>query len=516
MPGLIGHDPWKPDEAVTFGIIHSMLQDGHWLTPMIAGVPNFDYPPLYHWVAAICAWILSPILPLHDGARLATGFFMAITILYTHKTATRLFDERAGRISVLLFIGCLGLMLRAHEINPEVAGLSGYSIAIYGLLRLRSEPLKGGITTGIGAGIVALSIGMVPSLLIPLISLVLITFLRDWRNRDFKRGILISWLLTLIIFAIYPAILAVTNHLTHQIWAPITAAPFIFDDARRNISPFYFLQILPWYALPALPFAVWIFWRDRFKLRERIELALPLVVFTVLFLGFSVLRESRDVSALALLIPLALAGSNSLDRLPRGVASFMDWFSVLFFGLLMVAAWLYWIAAITGAPEWAARGVERQAPGFAVLFSYFALIVSLLLSLVWLYAVIRAHRSNRRAVVNWASGITLVWVLINMFALPAVDYVRSYRLVATTITNVLPANRKCVAELGLGDAQRASLDYFAKLRFIAQNDSRSDSCDWLLTQSTKDRRTVIDSTWTLVWEGARPADRSELLRLYRR
>ena len=77
--------------------------------------------------------------------------FMATTILYTYKTATRLYDERAGRICVLLLIGCLGLILRAHEINPEIAGLAGYSIAIYGLLRLRSEPRKGGITTGVGS-----------------------------------------------------------------------------------------------------------------------------------------------------------------------------------------------------------------------------------------------------------------------------------------------------------------------------------------------------------------------------
>ena len=111
LPGLIGHDPWKT-EATTFGVIYSMLQDGNWLVPTVAGLPNHDYPPLYYWIAATTAKIFSPLLPLHDGARLATGLFMAITVIYVHKTAKRLFDERAGRISVVLLIGSLGIFLR--------------------------------------------------------------------------------------------------------------------------------------------------------------------------------------------------------------------------------------------------------------------------------------------------------------------------------------------------------------------------------------------------------------------
>ena len=519
LPGLIGHDPWKPDEAITFGVIHSMLSEGSWLMPMIAGAPSFEYPPLYHWVGASMAWLLSAMLPLHDGARLASGFFMVIAILYTHKTATRLFDERAGRISVLLLIGCSGLLLRAHEINPEVAGLAGYAIALYGMTRLRSEPRKGGVTTGIGGGVVALSIGIVPALLIPMVTLALITLLRDWRNRDFRRGIAISLTVMLPLMLIYPALLwanDIINSVDDEMLLPILGAPFLMDESRRAMFPGYFLQILPWYGLPALPFALWLWWRDRSKLRERVELALPLVAFVILLIGFSFFRESRDASALALMIPLALAAASSLDRLPRAVASFMDWFSVVFFGLLITGLWLYWTAAVTGFPEAAARAVSNQAPGFKMLFSPLAFTVALLLSIVWLYAVIRAHRSNRRAVVNWAAGITLIWVLLNMFALPAVDHVRSYRAVANTILSQLPVNRKCVASFGLGDAQRASFDYFVQLRFIPQNEVKAGACDWLLTQGTKDRPPAVDAQWQAVWEGSRPADRTEQLRLYRR
>ena len=41
VPGLVGHDPWKPDEPVRFGIVLSMLQGAPnaWLVPTLAGSP---------------------------------------------------------------------------------------------------------------------------------------------------------------------------------------------------------------------------------------------------------------------------------------------------------------------------------------------------------------------------------------------------------------------------------------------------------------------------------------------
>ena len=32
--GLFGHDPWKPDDATTFGVAHDVLSNGDWLAFM--------------------------------------------------------------------------------------------------------------------------------------------------------------------------------------------------------------------------------------------------------------------------------------------------------------------------------------------------------------------------------------------------------------------------------------------------------------------------------------------------
>ena len=516
LPGLIGHDPWKT-ESTTFGIIYSMLQEGNWLLPAVAGVPNSDYPPLYYWVAAAMAKIFSPILPLHDGARLATALFIAITITYTNKTAKRLFDERAGRISVVLLIGSLGIFVRGHEMNPEVAGLAGMAVSFYGMTRIRSETTKGGITTGVGTGIVAMSIGILPALVIPAVAVALVWMLGEWKNRLFQRGIGVALLAALPFMLVYPASLLMLGAISPLMWTDaILGAPLLDTGTRESINPLYFIRILPWYGLPALPLAVWLWWKDRRKLRERFELALPFVGFLVLLLWWSFLREANDAVGLALLLPLVLAAAGVLDQLSRSVASFMDWFSLLFFGLLVTTIWLYWTAAIVGVPEAAANNMTRQVPGFTFTFGWLPFCVALALTLVWVYALVRAHRNSRRAVVNWTAGVTVVWVLFNMLGLSALNHTLSYRTTSATLRAQLPETRKCVAAINLGEPQRAMLDYFAQLRFVPAELSAATACEWLLTQGSKESGPNVDGIWQLVWEGARPGDNSERFRLYRR
>ena len=57
LPGLVGHDPWKPDEAYTFGVVYEILQGGSWIIPQIAGEAFVDKPPLFHLTAAFSAML---------------------------------------------------------------------------------------------------------------------------------------------------------------------------------------------------------------------------------------------------------------------------------------------------------------------------------------------------------------------------------------------------------------------------------------------------------------------------
>ena len=49
LTGLVGHDPWKPEEAYSFGVVYSMLQGGNWLVPMLAGEPFLSFFRARRW-----------------------------------------------------------------------------------------------------------------------------------------------------------------------------------------------------------------------------------------------------------------------------------------------------------------------------------------------------------------------------------------------------------------------------------------------------------------------------------
>src|SRR5712691_9306020 len=66
--GLVGHDPWKTEDATSFGIVYEMLEGSDLVTPNLAGEPFVDRPPLVYALAAVTGKLAAGILPAHDAA----------------------------------------------------------------------------------------------------------------------------------------------------------------------------------------------------------------------------------------------------------------------------------------------------------------------------------------------------------------------------------------------------------------------------------------------------------------
>jgi hypothetical protein len=130
--GLVGHDPWKADEAHTFGIVIDYLRHGDWVVPTLAGEPFVEKPPLFYIVSAASAHLFGGLLPLHDAARLATGFFVGIALLFLGLTARELYGRGYAAACVVIFISCLGTFVRLHQIITDVALLAGMAMGVYG------------------------------------------------------------------------------------------------------------------------------------------------------------------------------------------------------------------------------------------------------------------------------------------------------------------------------------------------------------------------------------------------
>ena len=517
LPGLVGHDPWKIDEAVVFGAVAEMLRSGDWIQFRIAGEPFLEKAPLYLWSAAAFAKALGGWLPLHDAARLASGLYMALTLGLLSATALELMGERAVRMSVLLFIGCLGLLIRAHEMTTDLAGLTGIALAFYGLALALRRPVAGGLAAGAGMGVAFLGDGFLPLGMLLTLMVMLPAAAPAWRTRPYAATVAVALACALPLLAIWPLALQARSPVALVLWQDNVANAWggsFGQDVGQGLL--YFLKLLPWYTWPAGPLAAWSVWRARRVLRARRDLQLPLIAFIAFFLVIAAFGGSREVNAMPLLLPLAILGVAELESIPRGAASALDWFGMTTFFLLAVIGWIGWGAALTGQPEAAAAWLQKEVPGFTYKFSFIAFSLAALLTLVWMVVVARSLRSTRRAIVNWTAGITMAWMLMMTLGVPLVDQARSYRAVSSRIVQALPRDFVCVARRNVGDAQRALLDYFVNLQTIRDDYPASSRCRALLVQATPLRIPAVGPEWTETWRGSRPGDRHELFILYRK
>jgi hypothetical protein len=161
--------------------------------------------------------------------------------------------------------------------------------------------------------------------------------------------------------------------------------------------------------------------------------------------------------------------------------------------------------------------LQREVPGFRYRFSFVSCALAALLTLIWIVVVARSLRSTRRAIVNWAAGITMAWMLMMTLGLPLVDQARSYRDVAARLASELPQGFNCMARSNVGDAQRALLDYFANITTVSIEMPASRVCNALLVQAAPLKMPrSLGPEWEETWRGSRPGDRHELFILYKR
>lgn len=518
LPGLIGHEPWKPDEAYSFGVVHHIFQSGEWVVPTLAGEPFMEKPPLYYLTAAGFAHLFSAWLPMHDAARLASAFYMALTLLFTGLAGRELWGAGYGRLSVLVLIGCLGLLVHAHEMITDLALLAGFAMALYGLALGRRRVIPAALLLGTGIGAAFLSKGVVEAAILFLIALLLPLLFRAWRHGQYALCLLLALAAALPWLAIWPVALhRQAPELFWQWWEQenwsrlLELARFEFGRERG-----YYLKTLPWFTWPALPLAAWTLWQGRARGLAEPAAQLALLALAIMLAALALAPDARDVYALPLLLPLSLLAAKGVDTLRRGAASALDWFGMITFGLICGMLWLGWVALLTGHPAQLAAELERFQPGFSAVFDPRTFFAALAFSLIWLVAVSRTNRVNRRAVTNWALGVTLMWWLLATLWLPWIDAGKSYRSMVTAIQRSLPGSYRCIASLNLGEPQRALLEYYAGIRTQRMEVSGRPMCDLLLVQGNTLEEIEVDAAWQLIWEGARPGDRRERFRLYQR
>jgi 4-amino-4-deoxy-L-arabinose transferase-like glycosyltransferase len=518
--GLLPHDPWKPDEAYTFGLVLHILQTGDWVVPTLAGEPFLDKPPVFFLTAAGFAMLLGGVFDLHDAARLAAGFYMSIALAFVSLAARELYGREHGWVAPLALIGCVGLLIRAHQMITETALLAGLAIGLYGLCLSLRRPALAGIALGTGAGLGFMAKGLFAPALLGLCALLLPLLFSSWRRRAHLVVLAAAFVAALPWLSAWPLALHARSPelFSEWFWVNNFGRFLGLDDLSTESAPGEYFVMLLWYAWPALPLAAWVLWQRGREAWVTPQLQLPVLVFLVTFVALSVSADARELYAMPMLLPLSLLAAASIDALKRSAANFLDWFGIMTFGLLALVLWTAYIALMTGWPARLSVRLSDLHPGFVPYFDPVVLAIGAAATLFWIGLVWRVGRSNRRAIINWASGLTLFWVLTNLFFLSFIDHGKSYRGMIDEMKPHVPAAYGCMASQNLGESQRALLHYFAgvKTRRIEREPPALHECELLLWQGWARDREPFGEPWVKLWEGARPGDRKELYRLYRR
>jgi 4-amino-4-deoxy-L-arabinose transferase-like glycosyltransferase len=512
LAGMFGRDPWKGEDAVHIGTAWHMLTYGDWLSPDLAGRP-FHEPPLYYWTAAIAGGLFGHVLPLHEAMRLASAFWVALTLVGLYYTGRELYGQSSAAASPLLLAGCMGLLIHAHDAQPMLVALAAYSAGIGALAVIGRKPRLTGIFYGVAVAACLLGTGLATTL--PLLAAAPIAW---WLSPDRRRALqtlVLGVLIALLLILPWPLLLATMEPARYAAWVATELAPFRslgtpLENAGR------FLALLPWFAFPALPLAAWTLYVRRRQWREQPQL-LPIALLLLTLAMLALTFRPREIPALLMLPSLALLATPGALNLRRGAANAFDWFAMTTFSLFAGVVWLAWSAMALGWPEKLAGRVVALRPGFSGSIEPWALAFGIGVTLWWIWLIFTAPRSTYRSLTHWTLGFTTFWVLATTLLLPWFDYGKSYRPVAEGVARALPDSSTCLAERGLNSAQRASLAYFVGLEPSAADSTSGRRCHWVLVNgSNRQDLAPPAGSWVRVWEGNRPGERQEKFRLYRR
>jgi len=486
LPGLIGHTPWKGGDGEAFV---RLWQSWH----------ADPAPSLYGWVAAGTAWLTSPVLALHDGARLASGLFIAAALFFTARAARALYGSDAGWPAALALLGCLGLLVRGHEFNAYTAQFAAAALLIHGLAVIPTDA-RGGWAVAIGGFLLTFAGAAAETAVLLLVGLGLAAGAPAWRMPATRRALALG---------VAGAVLLVTA------WGAAWAAQGVpwsrtLESARWAAAPHaHFLGILGWFAWPAWPLAAWAAYRGRAHPSEP-GFILPLSVFAAMLALYAFAVDPGEEQGLILLLPLALLAGAGVSTLRRGAANALLWFGVMLFGFLALVLWVYWSAHDLEAPARVAARLTRLGMTGVGALRPWALILGGLATVVWIVFLLRVRRTPMRPILVWTAGLTFVWVLLMALFQGPLDQRLGYAGLAAEVARRVPANA-CVETYAVRSQAGLLLAYHSGRDFRPAD----AGCDWLLVQARrKSGLPAVAPEWVKQADIIRPGDRDDRFALY--
>ncbi|GHU28437.1 hypothetical protein AGMMS50256_10670 [Betaproteobacteria bacterium] len=509
--GLIGHDPWKNDDAISIGIVHDIIKHGNWLILQPAGRLYPD-APLYYWLAAGVSKLFSWLMPFHDAVRMTSGIFTLLSLEFILLAARELHGRQYAAAAPLILAGSIGFLFHAHEAQPMLIALTAHTTAYWSFALLPRQPRRAVVIFAIAFASGFLANGLLP--VITLLPAMAITVSQS-ENRLHCLGLLFAG----IGIAAIPCgawLLAAYRVSPDYVVSFFQAEYSVLTQPINTGTNFLrYANLLLWYAWPALPLAAWSLWSKRRRPGAR-EIALPAASFLASLVMLTLLISLRSATTLLLLPPLVLLAVPGVETLRRGAANAFDWFGMVTFTFFTCIVWIGWSALVFGWPARLASQAVRLEPGFVGIFNAPAFLFALVCTGIWFWMIVTSPRSPMRGIMHWMAGLTLFWLLLASLWMPWIDYGKTFRDVSASLKKALPVETDCIAGVNLPLSFLTILDYFEEIRVVPQKSEQAAACSWLLMQGKQPELTK--SGWRPIWDGNRPTDRrsSDKFYLYHR
>jgi len=539
IAGAVGHDPWwKHGETYSFGIINHFYQTGTWLVPMNAGTPFMEKPPFFYWTAVVMCWLFGGFLPLPDAARLASVFYMLVTLFALWKSSQLLFARQHAHKNLewtcfWLFLGSYGLAWYGHALATDVALMAGTTLALYGMAFLicaSDRWRSAGWWIGFGFGIAFMSKGFVIPGILCLSGLLLWCILPELRIRQTIWAIVLAIVVATPFLFIWPVLLYRHSPALFMEW-------FWDNNVGRFLGfsvpalgaenrPFYFLYVAPVFAFPSFPLAcvkaIIVLrngsWRQR-------ECLLPLVISIVGMAIFMISASGRRVYLLPLLPAFSLLAAPALLSIPSRFLKIWNLTVRISFSIAAIGIWaLWWILRYPVD----IRPLAWYADYFGTLLpldyspghnQVLACAAALMAALFWVVSFRLKPSFHLKTARIWFAGIALIWCSAFTLLLPWIDETRSYRPIFKQMmmfVNHSPYVHECIGNHHLDENTAPMLEHFSE-KTAPLEEFDHPTCRLILTAADPNASKAAPLHWRLVWRGARPRPRdieNEELRLY--
>lgn len=517
VPGMFGHEPWKPDEPYTFGIVRAMLASRDWLVPRVGDMPFVEKPPLFYWGAAAFTWML-PALPAHEAARLASALFMLLTLAATTLAARLCWEKDAGPAAALLVLATLGLEGHAQRLHVDQALLAGYAIATLGFAGIARGRRWGGGALGASAGIGFLAKGLLAPATLALAALLLPLAFTPWRRAAYARHLVVAAAVAAPLVIAWPVLLWLRDAslFDEWLWNNNIGRFAGYATARLGATkePGFWLETLPWFLFPLWLYLARSVARHATAIAEAPGLQIGLTMACAFALVLLTSASGRAVYALPLLPPLALAAAGAANVgdgwLGRAFTKISPWLG----GVVAICAWGVWLSLVVdgAVPSW--TGLARHLPTpFAMAFHPWMVGAAVALTAAFALLVAIARSLPAPALMSWVGLLSLAWGLAMTLWLPWIDAAKGYRSTFVEASRHVPEDATCVAVRSLGESERAMVDYYFGLPSRAAGPA--EACRvlfWLQKPATERMRP--GETWMPVWSGGRPGEATERFVLF--